>query len=183
MNLWRRIISVVFSLLIAVGSVLAVLMLLSEYIMSAMIAFFLYLQKNPTWCTTLVVISVCLFIAATVTLLLSLMDARLRKARVRSSNLGSIDIGVGALENIALNAAKSAQSGVKSVKARVFPNRGDKIDVRLYIVTYSDVEIPSMMNKVQERVKKDIERYTGIEVVEVPIKVSQVEAISARMGR
>lgn len=180
---WSRLTSVVFSFLIAVGSLLTVLMFLSDYIMNAMIAFYLRLQKDPSARTIIVVLAVIFFIAGTTSLLLSIMNARLHKARVRSSNLGNIDIGVDAIESIALNAAKSSQSGVKSVKARVAPKEGDKLSVSLNITTYSDVEIPAMMNKVQERVKKDIERYTGIEVVEVPIKVTQVDAVSARIDR
>ncbi len=37
------------------------------------------------------------------------------------------------------------------------------------------------MSKVQDKVKKDIERYTGIIVESVFVKVSKVEAIVARV--
>ena len=37
------------------------------------------------------------------------------------------------------------------------------------------------MSKVQEKVKKDIERYTGIIVDEVLVKVSRVEAATAKV--
>ena len=40
-----------------------------------------------------------------------------------------------------------------------------------------------MMARVQERVKKDIERYTGIEVGDVNVRVNRVEAIAARVER
>ncbi len=183
MSRWSRVLSIVFSFLIAVSSLLTILMFLSELVMSGMIAFLLRIQKDPTWRPAIIVIAIALFIAGTAVMLLAIMSGRLHKARVRSSNLGTIDIGVDAIESIALNAAKTAQSGVKTVKARVAPKEGDKISVSLNLTAYSDVEIPTMMNRVQERVKKDIERYTGIEVVEVPIKVSQVDEVSSRVGR
>ena len=37
------------------------------------------------------------------------------------------------------------------------------------------------MSKVQERVKKDIERYTGVIVESVLVKVAKVEATTARV--
>ncbi len=40
-----------------------------------------------------------------------------------------------------------------------------------------------MMAKVQDRIKKDIERYTGISVAQVLIKVTRVEPVAARVER
>ena len=183
MSRWSRILSIIFSFVIAVSSLLTVLMFLSDYFMSGMIAFILRIQKNPTWQTTIVVVAILLFIAGMAALILTIMSGRLHKARVSTSSLGVIDIGVDAIESIALNAAKTAQSGVKTVKAHVAPKDGDNINVSLSLTTYPDVEIPAMMKRVQERVKKDVEKSTGIEVVEVPIKVAQVDAVSARIAR
>jgi uncharacterized alkaline shock family protein YloU len=39
------------------------------------------------------------------------------------------------------------------------------------------------MSKVQDRIKKDIERYTGINVESVSIKVSRVEPVVAKVER
>jgi uncharacterized alkaline shock family protein YloU len=40
-----------------------------------------------------------------------------------------------------------------------------------------------MMAKVQERIKKDIERYTGITVESVSVKVGRVEPVVAKVER
>lgn len=181
MNRRTRTLLVIFSFVLAVLSMICIIMFISEYIMSGMIAVFLRAQKAAIWRNTIVGVSVVLFVTATFALIWAIMDGRLRKARVRESNLGSVDIGVDAIESIALNAAKASQSGVKSAKARVSPCKGDKLSISLNIATYSDVELPAMMSKVQERVKKDIERYTGIEVAEVRVKVARVDAVSARV--
>ena len=63
------------------------------------------------------------------------------------------------------------------------PFKGNAISVSLVVMAYSDVEIPAMMARVQERVKKDIESYTGIEVGDVNVRVNRVEAIAARVER
>ena len=55
--------------------------------------------------------------------------------------------------------------------------------MQLNTVLYSDVEVPAMMAKVQDRIKKDIERYTGIPVARVQVRVSRVEPVSARVER
>ncbi|HHT44972.1 MAG TPA: alkaline shock response membrane anchor protein AmaP [Fastidiosipila sp.] len=112
-----------------------------------------------------------------------LITGRLRKARLQKSEIGNIDIGVGAIESIALNAAKASQSGVKYAKAAVGSIGGDKLSVRMTIMTYPDVELPVMMARVQERVKKDVEKYTGIEVAEVPVRINKVEAMATRVER
>jgi uncharacterized alkaline shock family protein YloU len=111
------------------------------------------------------------------------LSGRMRKARVRRNDVGEIDIGVAALENIALNAAKASQSGVKQARCRVGSIERQKLFVVMQVMTYADVELPVMMARVQERVKKDIEKYTGIEVADVSIKVRAVEAVATRVER
>ena len=127
--------------------------------------------------------AILLFLGSLISLSYSIMSGRLRKARVRSTDIGDIDIGVDAIESIALNAAKAAQSGIRTAKARVLPFKGGRISVRLSAMVYPDVELAPMMSRVQERVKKDVERYTGIEVGNVEIKINRVEAINVRVER
>ncbi len=107
----------------------------------------------------------------------------MHKTRVRSNDIGSIDIGVDAIENIVLNTAKTSQCGIKTAKARVYPARNGRIRAELSAVLYSDVEIPAMMAKVQDKIKKDIERYSGIPVDKVVVKVSRVENITTKVER
>ena len=87
------------------------------------------------------------------------------------------------IESIALNSARSAQVGIKSAKVRVSSGKNDAIKVALSAVLYSNVEIPASMAKVQEKIKKDIERYTGIVVEAVSVKVSKVEPVVAKVDK
>lgn len=183
MSRWTRISLIVSSFVLAFLSLLIVAMFIDANLLNGMITLFLRAINRNTVRNTILILFSFFFIASLSVLVYAFLSGRLRKARVRDGNLGSIDIGVDALESIALNAAKAAQSGVKTAKARILPAKNDKLNIHLNVMAYSDVELPAMMNKVQERVKKDIERYTGIEVEQVEVKVYSVDAIAARVDR
>ena len=183
MSRWTRITLITFSFILAFLSLLFIFMFLSDYMMTSIFASFMRMQKDGVWRGIVISFFVLAFVASLASLVIALMSGRLRRARVRQSSLGAVDIGVDAIECIALNASKASQSGVKSAKARVSPAKGEKLSVRLEVDSYSGVELPAMMSKVQERVKKDIERYTGIEVAEVLVKVSHVDTMASRYDR
>ncbi len=128
-------------------------------------------------------IVILLFVFSVIVFIYAVFGARMRKSRSKTTEVGTIDIGVGALENIALNAAKAAQAGIKTAKARVYAAPDEQITVELSVVLYSDVEIPLQMSKIQDRVKKDVEKYTGIGVREVKVKVTRVDLIGTRVER
>jgi uncharacterized alkaline shock family protein YloU len=121
------------------------------------------------------------FISSIVSISNSVIYGRLNRTRLRKTDIGTVDIGADAIESIALNAAKSAQVGIKSARCHVAPAKNGAIKVNLSCELYSNVEIPASMAKVQEKVKKDIERYTGIIVESVLVKVAKVEATTARV--
>lgn len=129
----------------------------------------------------IVVILLTLFGLSIYFIVLLIQHGNLRKARVKNSVMGSIDVGVSAIETLALNAAKSAQAGVKNCRASIQSGKENKLFIHLFVVTYADVEIPPMMEKLQNRVATDVEKYTGIEVAEVHVKVSNVEDIDVKV--
>ncbi|HZK29430.1 MAG TPA: alkaline shock response membrane anchor protein AmaP [Clostridia bacterium] len=183
MNRWIRTILIVFSFVLAVLFLIALLMIASTDILTGMITMMLDMTQKQPAKTIAIVVSLVGLLVAVMTLIMSVMSGRLRKTRIRANEIGDIEIGVEAIENIALNAAKTSQSGVKTAKARVAPAKGGKLFVRLVIQAFSDVELPIMMTRVQERVKKDIEKYTGIEVSNVEVRISRVEDIAPRVER
>ncbi len=183
MNRWVRTILILFSFIMAVIFLVAFLMIVSTDILTGMITLILDMAQKQPGKTIAIVISLVGALISVLVLVVSVMAGRLRRTRIRTNEIGHIEIGVEAIENIALNAAKISQSGVKSAKARVAPSKGGSLLIRMVIQAYSDVEIPMMMARVQERVKKDVEKYTGIEVGEVEVRVSRVEAIAPRVER
>lgn len=183
MSRTARTMLILFSFLSATVALVVLAMILNADVLGGVIILFNLMAERTSTRTIALLLVSAVFITAILTLSYGVMSGRLRKTRVRSNDIGSIDIGVDALESIALNAAKLAQGGIKSAKARVSSARGDKINVVIIAVLYSDVEVPAMMTKVQERIKKDIERYTGIPVGQVIVRVSRVEQIAARVER
>ena len=122
-----------------------------------------------------------LFIVFSLVLILLVRSIGAR-VRLRQTDIGTIIVSTDALESIALNSAKTAQSGVKMARSKVRNSQG-KLYVTLAVNIYSDVEIPVMMARVQERVKKDLEHYSGLPVEKVEVKVAKVEEIAARVER
>ncbi|MDD3931156.1 MAG: alkaline shock response membrane anchor protein AmaP [Clostridiaceae bacterium] len=183
MNLFVRVAFIILTFFLSVFSLIFLLMMINNDILSQMIVLVTYLRDQRTYQIVAIVFWLVVLVLCLAGMVYSIMSGRLRRSRIRSTDIGSIDIGVDAIESIALNSAKTAQCGIKTAKAKVFPSKGDKINVQLNTVLYSDVEVPAMMAKVQDRIKKDIERYTGIPVARVQVRVSRVEPVSARVER
>ncbi len=183
MNPLVRTALIIFSFMMTVAAFIFLLMVLSPDILSAMILMLTRMTEQTSSRVAGMLLGVLVIVVSMTSLVYSIMSGRLRKTRVRNNDIGEIDIGVDAIESIALNSAKTAQCGIKTAKARVAPFKGDKISIQLSAVLYSDVEVPAMMAKVQDRIKKDIERYTGIAVAQVLIKVTRVEPVAARVDR
>ncbi len=183
MNRVNRFIIIVFSFILAVFFLLILLMLSNEFVLKGMIETVIDMAQKQPYKTVAMIACLIMVLVSLAVMVVTILTGRMRKQRVRLNEIGAIDIGVDAIENIALNAAKASQSGVKSAKAWVSPYKGGKISVTMNVMAYSDVELPLMMSRLQERVKKDIEKYTGIEVSDVQVKVNRVEAIAARVER
>ena len=129
MNRVNRFIITAFSFILAVIFIVLLLMMSSEVILKGMIETTIDVaQKQPYKTITMIVCLVMALVSLT-TMVVTILTSRMRRQRVRSNEIGAIDIGVDAIENIALNAAKASQSGVKSAKAWVSPYKGGKIEI------------------------------------------------------
>lgn len=179
----NRYLTLLFSFLVACSSLSFLFLLLNVNSASNLVSFLYHLTADPNRQLALLVLTGLLFVVAFSSFLYLLLQRGLNKALLKENEIGSIDIGVSAIEHIALNAAKAAQAGIKSAKARVYPAKHHQLRLMMTVQLYSDVEIPSQMQKIQDRVKKDVERYTGMQVAKVQIKVSQVELVGAKIER
>lgn len=108
-------------------------------------------------------------------------NGRMSKQLVQATELGKINIDVMAIEAIALNACKSAQAGIKAAKAKAFCDKNRNLTLTLDCTVFAEVDIPTYMLKIQERVKKDVERYTGLSVKTVVVRVNKVEVAGAKL--
>lgn len=127
--------------------------------------------------------SVFLFVLSIVLLIYLLRTSYLSDTRLKMNELGFIDIDVRAIQSMALYSAKNTGAGIKRAKARVFSDKEKGIQIELLVHLYTEVEIPMQMQRIQERVKKDIEKYTGIPVTEVMVRVTHVEALATQIEK
>ena len=172
----------VFALVVAANAALLFWYLASPAFGRVSLLWLDELRTTPSMAITGSLIAVLVFVAAALTMIYALTSERLKKTRISNTETGQIDVGVDAIESIALNSAQLAQAGVKSAKARVHGAKNNEIAITMTVVLYSDIEIQSQMSALQDRVKKDVERYTGIPVADVTIKVNRVELVGTRIG-
>jgi uncharacterized alkaline shock family protein YloU len=180
---FERFILIFFSLLLSIIGVILLPGLVNDEIYGDLNTALVYIVRDSVYRWIFLFAIIAILGLAVWAVSFAILSGRLSRTRIRQTDIGTVDIGVDAIESIALNSAKSAQVGIKSAKAHVFSGKEDAIRVQMNTVLYANVEVPAMMSKVQERVKKDIERYTGIPVETVSVKVSRVEPVVAKVER
>ena len=181
MNGFIRFLMFIYSVFIAILSVVLLYALIDRDIFADILSPLSSVVTGPISKYIYFTVILLFFISSIVSISNSVTYGRLNRTRLRQTDIGSVDIGADAIESIALNAAKSAQVGIKSARCRVAPAKNGAIKINISCELYSNVEIPASMAKVQEKVKKDIERYTGIVVETVLVKVAKVEATTAKV--
>ncbi len=183
MNQLVRFVLIVYSFILAILSIILLYALVDDTFFANLLSPLSSVVTDPIQKYAYFIVMMVVLASTVLTASYAILSGRLSRTRIRQTDIGSVDIGVDAMESIALNSAKSAQVGIKSAKAHVSSAKHGAIRIRLIAVLYSNVEIPSMMAKVQERIKKDIERYTGISVESVSVKVGRVEPVVAKVER
>ena len=183
MNQITRTVLIVYSFLLGLISLVMLYALFDTTFFGLILSPLTTVVTDPVNKFIYLAIMLVIFASCVVMATFSILSGRLSHTRIRQTDIGSVDIGVDAMESIVLNSAKSAQVGIKSAKAHVSSAKNGAVRVRMSTVLYSNVEIPAMMAKVQERIKKDIEKYTGITVESVAVKVSRVEPVVAKVER
>ena len=181
MNGFLRVIMFIYSVFISILSMVFLYALFDDGIFADLLSLMSGIVTNPAQKYIYLLVILVVLITAVVSMGVIINSGRVYKTKLRKTEIGSVDIGADAIESIALNSARSAQAGIKSAKARVSSAKNGAIKVRISAALYSNVEIPASMSKVQEKIKKDIERYTGIVVESVFVKVSRVEPLVARV--
>ena len=183
MNGFMRVLMFIYSVIISLLSIILLYALIDDGIFADLLSPLANIVIDPYKKYIYLAVLMVILVSCVITVTYCLLNGRLSKTRIRQTDIGFVEIGVDAIESIALNSAKSAQAGIKAARARVSSAKNNSIRVYLSAVLYSNVEVPSTMGKVQERIKKDIERYTGITVESVSVKVSRVEPVVAKVER
>lgn len=173
MNLVFRIMLAVYAFCLTMLTILAMavtirpdmLMSISDYLNDRILT-----QPNPRF--ILFVIEL-IFLALGVMFLLSgFKSDREKRAIIRVNDTGQIRISLNSIESISLNVTKK-MSGIKESKA-VIRKHGDNVSIGVRLVLFSDINIPSLLEDVQQNVKGAVEELTGIHVIDVSASVENV---------
>lgn len=91
---------------------------------------------------------------------------------VRYTNMGELKISSSTIEGIAHNAA-SGFEGIKEIKTGV-DLRDEKVVIKIKGIIEPEVNIPEITTNIQNKVKEDIEKTTGLEVNEVKVEINNI---------
>ena len=181
MNSLVRALMFFYSVVISVVSVVLLYTLFDDSVLANLASNLGKIVKGPVSRYIFLGVLMLLFVTSIVSITNLITSGRLNRTRLRKNDIGTVDIGPDAIESIALNAAKSAQVGIKSARCHVAPAKNQALKATVSCELYSNVEIPAAMSKVQEKVKKDIERFTGIAVEQAIVRVTKVEQAQTRV--
>ncbi len=115
-----------------------------------------------------------MFVVSIIFLTAGLRNSKEKKAVVKRTGIGEIRISLDTIENLALTATKRF-NGVKETKAWINRNkREDNISVALRINVMPEMNLPSLSEDIQRKVKKLIEENAGVSVKNVKVTVDNI---------
>ena len=145
MNGFLRVLMFIYSVIIGIFSVVMIYGMFNDEIFSRMISPLPAVISGPVSKYVYFAVIMLLFISAIISISNSITYGSINRTRLRKTDIGTVDIGADAIESIALNAAKSAQVGIKSARCHVAPAKNGAIKINLSCELYSNVEIPASM--------------------------------------
>ena len=173
MNLVFRIMLAVYAFCLTMVTLLAMTVTLRPGMLMSISAYLnerVLTQQNPR--IILFVIEL-IFLALGVMFLLSgFKSDREKRAITLVNDAGEIRISLSSIESIVLNVTKK-MSGIKETKS-VIRKHGDNVSISVKLVLFSDINIPTLLEDVQQKVKGAVEELTGIHVIGVSASVENV---------
>lgn len=128
--------------------------------------------QSPQQQSVVGVLIVLIFLASVKLLLSSLQRRVVSHAIIKDTPLGQIHITVEALENLVLKTGYQV-TGVKELKPRIIMGESG-VTVILKAIVSSDLNIPSVSDQLQLRIKDYLAETAGIEVRGVKILVTNI---------
>lgn len=114
-------------------------------------------------------VTVLLLVISFKYLFLSIVPPKLQSTLLKNTEMGMIRVSINTLDQIVQKAARSFVD-VKDVKTSLVPE-SDTIRVRVVLYLMPEVNIPTLTQAVQAKVKESIEDTSGIIVREVQVYV------------
>ncbi len=90
------------------------------------------------------------------------------------NDLGEIKISTSSLEQIILNILSEVE-GVKQIKPEIQVQKGENIKTILHLIVNKGCNIPETARYLQQKLKEDLPKLSGIEVKEIKINVDKID--------
>lgn len=173
MNILFRILLTVYAFCLTIISVIAMLVTFKPVLFDN-ISFYLSENVLQNYGPKIIMFSIAFifFVLSLVFLLSGFKSGKDKKAVSKYTNIGEIKISLNSIENIALTASRKLM-GVKETRAYV-TKLDDSIMVLIKAVVLPDINIPSLSEDIQTRVKSSIEESSGIKVNEVKVLIENI---------
>lgn len=91
-----------------------------------------------------------------------------------STDSGEIRISMLSLEQIILNILDGVE-GVKKIKPKIEVQKSGDIKTILELIITKDCNIPNTANLIQEMLKEELPKISGVEIKEIKINVDKIE--------
>lgn len=173
MNLLFRILLTIYAFALMIISLIAVSITLRPEIFDRISNYLTFdvLQNNNS--------RLVMFFITLIFLVLSIMflfsgfkSNKDKKAISKFTNIGEIKISLNSVESIALSASRKLL-GVRDTKAYV-TKFDDSVSILIKVVIMADINIPTLSEDIQVKVKNSVEETTGIIVNNVRVMVDNI---------
>lgn len=171
-NGFFRFLLAVYSFFMTIVSMIALLISLK------IIAFDVFYDIGVSMLTSAkssLIVTITAFISAVLSLLFlifSISAGKKQKAIVKQTEIGEIMISLNTFENIALSVVRRI-AGLKDSKAYVRRN-DELLSMKIVTSVVPDINIPSIAEEIQNKVKSTIEKSTGIEVKNIKVHIDNL---------
>ena len=173
MRILDKFISFVFSLVIIVLAMTVILVSVNAVNYAVVEGLLTNYVFNDLYKMTVILISVLFVLAGLkVTVFSSTLSSKGKKNIYVNTPNGKIQIAQETIEGIAKNVI-SSYSEVKDVKAAMTKAKKG-INLYMGLLVYENTNITSIVTRIQDEVKKQIESTTGVQVYNVDVKVRNV---------
>ena len=172
MNIFFRVLLAIYAFCLTIASLFAMFVTVNQQMFDGTVVFMGRVLLNPNVAAAAFVVELIFFVLSVVFLLSGFKSDIEKKSISKITNIGEIRIALNTIESIALSAARRGGS-VKETKACVLKD-GENVSITMKIVVMPDVNIPSLSEELQERIKKMVEDNTGVTVNQVSIFVDNI---------
>lgn len=173
MNIFFRVLLAAYAFCLAIISAICILITFRTEIFDSISSFLADVVLVDVSARILMfVIALIFFVLSLMFLLSGVKSNKDKRAVKKHTNIGEIKISLNSIENIALNTVKKL-NGIRDTKTRVF-KVNDTVSIAVNAIVMPEVNIPSVSEDIQEKVKASVEDYAGITVSDVKVIIDGI---------